>query len=644
MPWLLKAETDQHRGFSGRIGYFPVNKGVAQVDSLLERRFLMKRGFRDITPDDLVEETLAEPKKSFFVIRTGAAGDLLMVTPFLRELRRRWPEIKITLATTNSRTYHDIFDNNPDAPDELHTGLPVDYLLEAKQYDDSVDLTHSIEMNADAEYENAYEIPFRICRMPVPKDLKPSYEATPPERTRAKLELEAAGFDLGRPIVALHLKASSRNRTYGSDPSQHLVNLLVAGGAQCVLLGDPRFANYTKAPAWCIGPDKLPFRISIAILTHCQLAVTVDSAFLHLAQALDVPQVAMFGSFEASLRMKHFKNCLALQSPRRCSPCHLHVDVCNRMEEEGYSNNLDATPCMGLLPAPLVADTALKMLAPGATVETGIFNQTKRPEGAPRRCPFCDGEPEKPAGFKAGVSYKVCRSCESVVSINPPDETKTYADYALIQKAARRDMETTDAAKTVSDTLLGALHRPGNLLEIGAGAGFFLVKYIRLGWKVTGVDCSSFLVDHGRERLGLQTLHHADMEVEEFEGDVKYEAVLLNEVMEKTKNPEVVIRKAASVLSEEGVLAVLGASADAMKIHGYVQSPWLVTYYPGQTRQVSSRAGLNKTMQRLGFEEIGYRQGNQSETFLALFKKVGALPSDRVNLVPENAWPQSSKR
>jgi len=622
MSWLLKANTPEYTT-TGTLGYFPIRDGIAQVDSLLERRYLQKRGFRDITPDDMVQENLARHRCSFFVIRTGALGDLLMITPFLRHLRNLWPGVKITLATPHLNTYHDIFDHHPDAPDTVYSHVAEDYLLEAKLYDDAVSLTHSIECHAEAEIRNAYEIPFKLCRMKVPEDLAPRFVLTQEESVRGALELQHAGFDLNKPIIALHLQASARNRTYGVDPAQVVLNQLILQGYQCVILGDTRFSGLSKAPLWSPGPTRFPFRVSAAILSHCKTAITVDSAFLHVAQALGIRQVALFGAFDARLRVEHFRNCIAVQSTRRCVPCHQHVDICPRMEDEGYSRVISATPCLdatNLSPEQVLAAFSKVLNKEEGLVEIKNPCSTSGIERR-RRCPFCGQWGEEIVGMKSSIVYRACSGCGSVLAMNPSEQILVNSDYSVIERATKKQADIKTTAKTVSDTLGEFLKHKGNLLEIGSRAGHFLLEYLQLGWQVTGIEISEFLVRHGQEKLGLVTLSQGDIEVEPLEGEIKYESILLNEFLEKARDPKSLIEKLLPYLAKGGILAFLGISADAIKDHGYVQSPWLVTYYPGQNRQIVSKSGLEKFMDDFGMEWVGFRVGDRSETYLALFRR-----------------------
>jgi heptosyltransferase II len=61
----------------------------------------------------------------------------------------------------------------------------------------------------------------------------------------------------------------------------------------------------------------------MGVLRHCALLITNDSGTMHLAAALDVPQVAIFGSTSAVATGPLSPAAEVLRSPVHCSPCFL---------------------------------------------------------------------------------------------------------------------------------------------------------------------------------------------------------------------------------------------------------------------------------------------------------------------------------
>jgi ADP-heptose:LPS heptosyltransferase len=71
--------------------------------------------------------------------------------------------------------------------------------------------------------------------------------------------------------------------------------------------------------------EKLTFRQSAAILETCKACISPDSAMVHLASALDIPCVALYGPFPSHLRTTSEKT-FAFNGKAPCAPCFFHAE------------------------------------------------------------------------------------------------------------------------------------------------------------------------------------------------------------------------------------------------------------------------------------------------------------------------------
>ncbi|HUT35424.1 MAG TPA: class I SAM-dependent methyltransferase [Planctomycetota bacterium] len=98
------------------------------------------------------------------------------------------------------------------------------------------------------------------------------------------------------------------------------------------------------------------------------------------------------------------------------------------------------------------------------------------------------------------------------------------------------------------------LARPGRLLEVGAGLGYFLNAAARRGWHAVGLEVSEFAAGHAQREFGL------DVRCQSFDDaafpDGAFDLVVLRDVLEHTRDPRAVVRHAGRVLRERGVLAL----------------------------------------------------------------------------------------
>lgn len=152
----------------------------------------------------------------------------------------------------------------------------------------------------------------------------PVYLATPRERSRGAELLAAAGAapDPARPLVGLNVGSGRRwaSKRWPLPRFFELSDRLAAGGfAPVVLVGpdEPELAAASRAHgAPTVGPD-LPVREFAGVVSHCRAAVSGDTFALHLALALRVPVVALFGPTSAA-EVELFGRGVKIEPERPC--------------------------------------------------------------------------------------------------------------------------------------------------------------------------------------------------------------------------------------------------------------------------------------------------------------------------------------
>lgn len=125
----------------------------------------------------------------------------------------------------------------------------------------------------------------------------PELEAPEPVRARWRKEL---GVPLPRPCVALFPGANAPARRWPTDRFRALAEQLVAAGARVWVLGGPSEISLTGRVAEGLAEvDDLGGRTDLtdlaAVLSLCDLLVTNDTGPMHLAAALGVPTVSLWG-------------------------------------------------------------------------------------------------------------------------------------------------------------------------------------------------------------------------------------------------------------------------------------------------------------------------------------------------------------
>jgi len=157
----------------------------------------------------------------------------------------------------------------------------------------------------------------------------------------------------------------------------------------------------------------------------------------------------------------------------------------------------------------------------------------------------------------ASIGVLACRACGAGWQ-DPPPAPETVAaayremrdDLYLAEERARR----WSLSRGVALLERWADGRHGRLLDVGCSAGLFSELARAAGWKVLGIEPSSWLADRARERLGDAVLCARFEDVDLPPGS--FDAVCLWDVLEHVPDPEAFLARAAAALRPGGLLAL----------------------------------------------------------------------------------------
>jgi heptosyltransferase II len=149
------------------------------------------------------------------------------------------------------------------------------------------------------------------------------------KRKSARLLLEREGWDGKTPLVGVHPGASgSRAKLWNASRFGEVAGKLAATmGARAVILGGPsENALALEAEA---ALDAAPLRLSgktslgelMGVLTQLSLFLSNDSGPMHLAAALGVPTLAVFGPTDPKETGPVGPRARFVREPVECSPC-----------------------------------------------------------------------------------------------------------------------------------------------------------------------------------------------------------------------------------------------------------------------------------------------------------------------------------
>ncbi|GEM_PF-960945 len=158
------------------------------------------------------------------------------------------------------------------------------------------------------------------------------WQFAPAEKERALMAAETYGFkNQSGNWVALgfggghNVKTRSELKCWPVDHYHHLAELLVKYGCSVVWVGDGEDAQILRDLSIGINlAGKLSVAETAAVLSVCQRVIANDTLILHLAEAMGVPTIGLFGPTDpAHYRpLGMYSTHLWLGKKLSCSPCH----------------------------------------------------------------------------------------------------------------------------------------------------------------------------------------------------------------------------------------------------------------------------------------------------------------------------------
>jgi ADP-heptose:LPS heptosyltransferase len=252
-------------------------------------------------------------------VRPGGFGDLLFLTPTLAELKRRWPELSLYVACFDR--FKPALEHNRDVTGFVSYPVPLSWW---RDVDCHIFLENVIEGNPAAEKGHAVDLVAARCGIQFE-----TLEARGMRYFVTKEEAAIAERDFPRwpdrpKRIGIQVSASGRCRIY--PHILEVARLLWRDGHEVFLFGAPGEVK-TDTPEGIVNlmqPGK-SFRESCAILATCDVLVGPDSALVHVAGALGVACVALYGPFPWRLRTAYAPETFALQGAGPCAPCFHHA-------------------------------------------------------------------------------------------------------------------------------------------------------------------------------------------------------------------------------------------------------------------------------------------------------------------------------
>lgn len=300
--------------------------------------------------------------KRIVIVRPGRYGDLILLTPVLREIKRRWPRCELGVAclahyqqALMGAPYIDFFHPYP-LPIEQTEDVVLLQLEILTAMQDSAQVNHITDLFAS-----------RLGIAPnLIEDKSPDFFLSEDERDWAA---EHYPRPKGLKRIGVHVCASDPVRDYPEKSMMVILQLLHKAGYDLVMLGLP---NQLSGPsikrARNVAADNLSFRQSAAVVSTCDLLIGPDSSLLHVAAGLRQQALGLYGSFAADLRTRYHPKTFVIESKRGCdiAPCFFAQHGKGRWPVDGPCQKTHRCEAMASILPQEVLHRVQKLIGPSA--------------------------------------------------------------------------------------------------------------------------------------------------------------------------------------------------------------------------------------------------------------------------------------
>ena len=249
------------------------------------------------------------PRKRLPILITramGGIGDIMMMTPGLRALAKLHPQREIHIALP--RAFHSLLENNPYVRvKDIHADpfYREDY---AALYNLTECPAARVE-SASLPRVRANRIEIFAKAMGVKKKklrkigTRPVYVVSAEEKAWAENFFREHGLEPGSCLAVQPYAADS----YKAYPDMEKLTLKLAASKPVLLFHSAPVDGFEHERILKIVGFSL--RQSIALLSLCERLISVDSAFVHVAAAFDLPTTALFGPTDGGVFTRYYPAC-----------------------------------------------------------------------------------------------------------------------------------------------------------------------------------------------------------------------------------------------------------------------------------------------------------------------------------------------
>ena len=331
------------------------------------------------------------------IFATSGIGNLIMLTPMIRTLRSGIPDARITVVVSpngakdvleggdlvdevvvldRKRKFKKIRDDWPD----LAIAAIQGGLMRAKRafrsgaiyrlgyrYDHGEKLdtgflfTHTVPLdNSKHEVEQGLDL---IRQLGIPEIRKLYMHIDHEDRSIAGKMLQEAGVQEGDTLIGIHVGPADPEQGWRCWPINRFAHLgdvittnynakvTIVGGPAEVQIANEVATSMERKPIVLAGRTTL--RQTAAVIEKCRLFVSSDTGPMHVAAAVGIPVIGIFGPTSPSKHGPYGDNCFVIESDMPCRPCH---------EPHNPKPECESFDCLKAITVDMVMDTVVRIL------------------------------------------------------------------------------------------------------------------------------------------------------------------------------------------------------------------------------------------------------------------------------------------
>jgi len=256
----------------------------------------------------------------------GGIGDMLMLTPTFRAIKEQNPNLPLVVCTTEKYgggrgVLFDVLKYNPYV-DKVITGNELLNYSFSKAYNFATGQEITVETNPEHPTGNRIDIFAELAGIEL-KDKSTVYVVSDSDKIIASRWIEKNVPEDRRRLIGIQVGASTTRRSWPSEKALLLgfittnawkdisVLLFYEGIISERLLSYPNLYQLSR----------IPIREVAALISKCEVFIAPDSGLLHLAGALGVKIIGLFGPTPPGARLTYYQNSSSIYLEYPCSPC-----------------------------------------------------------------------------------------------------------------------------------------------------------------------------------------------------------------------------------------------------------------------------------------------------------------------------------